>query len=131
MQEVNLEDTAKLFESAANQPAALLQIQAEWWQQQLQIWQNVALAGNSENVVEPERGDKRFANEEWQQDVFYNFIKQSYLLFSKNLFANHRQHRRAGREKAKSVLAFFLAKRLMHYHRVTLLRRTRSCLSLR
>ncbi|MFB9214117.1 class I poly(R)-hydroxyalkanoic acid synthase [Vibrio sinaloensis] len=83
MQEVNLEDTAKLFESAANQPAALLQIQAEWWQQQLQIWQNVALAGNSENVVEPERGDKRFANEEWQQDVFYNFIKQSYLLFSK------------------------------------------------
>lgn len=83
MQEVNFEDTAKLFESAANQPAALLQIQADWWQQQLQIWQNVALAGNTNDVVTPERGDKRFSNEEWQQDVFSNFIKQSYLLFSK------------------------------------------------
>lgn len=83
MQEVNFEDTAKLFESAANQPATLLQIQAEWWQQQMQIWQNVALVGNSAPVVEPESGDKRFSNQEWQQDVFYNFIKQSYLLFSK------------------------------------------------
>ncbi|WP_159652646.1 class I poly(R)-hydroxyalkanoic acid synthase [Vibrio atypicus] len=83
MQEVNLEDTAKLFESAANQPAALLQIQADWWQQQLQIWQNVTLAANSDDVIAPERGDKRFSNEQWQQDIFYNFIKQSYLLFSK------------------------------------------------
>ncbi|NRB70089.1 MAG: class I poly(R)-hydroxyalkanoic acid synthase, partial [Vibrio sp.] len=83
MQEVNFEDTTQLFESVANQPAAMLKIQAEWWQQQLQIWQNVALAQNSESIVEAEKGDKRFSNEEWQNDVFYNFIKQSYLLFSK------------------------------------------------
>lgn len=83
MQEVNLEDTAKLFESAANQPAALLKIQAEWWQQQLQIWQNVALTANTDDVVSAEKGDKRFSNEEWQKDIFFNFIKQSYLLFSK------------------------------------------------
>lgn len=82
MQEVNLEDTAKLFESAANQPTTMLQIQTEWWQKQLEIWQNVTLAGNTDGIVEPERGDKRFSNQEWQQDVFYNFIKQSYLLFS-------------------------------------------------
>ena len=30
MQQVNFEDTTKL-ESAANQPAALLKIQADWW----------------------------------------------------------------------------------------------------
>ncbi|KJY83969.1 poly(3-hydroxyalkanoate) synthetase [Vibrio galatheae] len=83
MQEVNFEDTAKLFESAANQPAALLKIQADWWQQQLQIWQNVALAANTEEVVKAEKGDKRFAHDEWQKDIFFNFIKQSYLLFSK------------------------------------------------
>ncbi|MCV5940496.1 hypothetical protein OFN64_27830, partial [Escherichia coli] len=35
MQEVNLEDTAKLFEQAVNQPAAILKLQAEWWEQQL------------------------------------------------------------------------------------------------
>ena len=41
MQEVNLEDTTKLFESAANQPAALLKIQADWWQKQRKNWQKV------------------------------------------------------------------------------------------
>ncbi len=83
MQEVNFDDTAKLFEKAANQPSTLLSLQTQWWEQQLQIWQNVALAGNAANVVEPERGDKRFADDAWQSEAFYNFIKQSYLLFSK------------------------------------------------
>ncbi len=84
MQEVNFEDSAKLFEQAANQPAAILKVQAEWWQQQLQIWQNVALAGNTECLVNAEKGDKRFSNEAWRQEIVFNFIKQSYLLFSKS-----------------------------------------------
>ncbi|MGD8170598.1 class I poly(R)-hydroxyalkanoic acid synthase [Vibrio sp. TRT 21S02] len=83
MQEVNLEDTAKLFEKAANQPSSLLKIQTEWWQQQLQIWQNVALTNSKDSVVSAEKGDKRFSDEAWQSEAFYNFIKQSYLLFSK------------------------------------------------
>ncbi|UQA53624.1 MULTISPECIES: class I poly(R)-hydroxyalkanoic acid synthase [Vibrio] len=83
MQEVNFEDTAKLFEQAANQPAAILKLQAEWWEQQLQIWQNVALAGNQAQIIEAEKGDKRFSNEAWQNEAMYSFIKQSYLLFSK------------------------------------------------
>ena len=83
MQEVNFEDTAKLFEQAANQPAAVLKLQAEWWEQQLQIWQNVALAGNQTQIIEAEKGDKRFSNDAWQQEAMYSFIKQSYLLFSK------------------------------------------------
>ncbi len=106
MQEVNFEDTAKLFESAANQPATLLQIQAEWWQQQMQIWQNVALVGNTAPVVEPESGDKRFSNQEWQQDVFYNFIKQSYLLFSKTYMQTIDSIEGLD-EKSKERLSFF------------------------
>lgn len=106
MQEVNFEDTAKLFESAANQPATLLQIQAEWWQQQMQIWQNVALVGNTAPVVEPESGDKRFSNQEWQQDIFYNFIKQSYLLFSKTYMQTIDSIEGLD-EKSKERLSFF------------------------
>ncbi|MGR5067662.1 MULTISPECIES: class I poly(R)-hydroxyalkanoic acid synthase [Vibrio] len=83
MQEVNLEDTAKLFEQVANQPAKLLNLQAQWWEQQLQIWQNVALIGNQNQIIEAEKGDKRFSNEAWQNEAMYSFIKQSYLLFSK------------------------------------------------
>jgi polyhydroxyalkanoate synthase len=83
IQEVNFEDTAKLFEKAANQPAAILKLQAEWWEQQLQIWQNVALAGNQNQIIDAEKGDKRFSHEAWQNEAMYSFIKQSYLLFSK------------------------------------------------
>ncbi|MEZ8824354.1 class I poly(R)-hydroxyalkanoic acid synthase [Vibrio amylolyticus] len=86
MQEVNFEDSAKFFEQAANQPAALLQLQTQWWEQQLQIWQNVALEGNSKSFVTEEKGDKRFSDESWKTDAFYSFIKQSYLLFSKTYF---------------------------------------------
>ncbi|MCU8246874.1 class I poly(R)-hydroxyalkanoic acid synthase [Vibrio vulnificus] len=83
MQEVNFEDTAKLFEKAANQPQAILQLQTQWWEQQLQIWQNVALSGNTQSIIEADKGDKRFSNEAWQSEAMYSFIKQSYLLFSK------------------------------------------------
>ncbi|MDN3611758.1 class I poly(R)-hydroxyalkanoic acid synthase [Vibrio ostreicida] len=106
MQEVSFEDTTKLFESAANQPAALLKIQAQWWQQQLEIWQNVALAKNSESVVEADKGDKRFTNEDWHNDVFYNFIKQSYLLFSKTYLETIDSIEGLD-EKAKERLIFF------------------------
>ncbi|HFQ5283505.1 TPA: class I poly(R)-hydroxyalkanoic acid synthase [Vibrio vulnificus] len=83
MQEVNFEDTAKFFEKAANQPQAILQLQTQWWKQQLQIWQNVALSGNTQSIIEADKGDKRFSNEAWQSEAMYSFIKQSYLLFSK------------------------------------------------
>ncbi|NVD07839.1 class I poly(R)-hydroxyalkanoic acid synthase [Vibrio sp. JPW-9-11-11] len=107
MQEVNFEDTAKLFESAANQPAALLKIQSDWWQQQLQIWQNVALAANTQDeVVEAEKGDKRFTNEEWQKDLFFNFIKQSYLLFSKT-YLDTIDSIEGLDEKSKERISFF------------------------
>jgi len=83
MHEVNLEDTALLFEKAAKQPTALMEVQAQWWQQQLDIWQNVVLAGNTDCIVEAEKGDKRFSNESWRNELVFNFIKQSYLLFGK------------------------------------------------
>jgi len=84
MQELNFDDTSKIFEQAANQPAALLQLQSQWWEQQLKIWQNAALMGNTQSVITEDRSDKRFIDEAWKNDPFYSFIKQSYLLFSKS-----------------------------------------------
>ncbi|CAH6990946.1 Poly(3-hydroxyalkanoate) polymerase [Vibrio chagasii] len=84
MQELNFDDASKIFEQAANQPAVLLQLQSQWWEQQLKIWQNAALMGNTESVITEERSDKRFIDEAWKNDPFYSFIKQSYLLFSKS-----------------------------------------------
>ncbi|MEZ9700625.1 class I poly(R)-hydroxyalkanoic acid synthase [Vibrio sp. 10N.261.46.E12] len=84
MQELNFDDASKIFEQAANQPAVLLQLQSQWWEQQLKIWQNAALMGNTESVISEDRSDKRFIDEAWKNDPFYSFIKQFYLLFSKS-----------------------------------------------
>ncbi|MGI2261051.1 class I poly(R)-hydroxyalkanoic acid synthase [Shewanella sp. GXUN23E] len=81
MQEVNLEDTLNFFESATKQPGILLGVQTQWWETQLQIWQQLVLAGDKNDVVAPEKGDKRFADPAWQQEAWFSFIKQSYLLY--------------------------------------------------
>ncbi|MCL1039157.1 class I poly(R)-hydroxyalkanoic acid synthase [Shewanella submarina] len=81
MHEVNLEDTLNFFESAAKQPGALLGVQTQWWEKQLQIWQSLVLAGDNTDIVAPEKGDKRFADPAWQQEAWFSFIKQSYLLY--------------------------------------------------
>ncbi len=85
MYELNIDDFANLFEQAANQPATLMQVQMNWWEKQLQIWQNLAFGQSDEPVIEAEKTDKRFTDEAWQQETFFNFIKQSYLLYSKTL----------------------------------------------
>ncbi|MEZ8567741.1 class I poly(R)-hydroxyalkanoic acid synthase [Vibrio cyclitrophicus] len=106
MQELNFEDASKIFEQAANHPAALLQLQAQWWEQQLKIWQNTALMGNTESVITEDRGDKRFIDEAWKNDPFYSFIKQSYLLFSKSYIDTINSIEGID-EKTKERVAFF------------------------
>ncbi|ATF09761.1 class I poly(R)-hydroxyalkanoic acid synthase [Candidatus Enterovibrio altilux] len=85
MKKISIDDTTQFLENAANQPATMLHIQIQWWEKQLQIWQNITLATNSEEIVAPEKDDKRFQDKGWQDEVLYNFIKQSYLLFSRTL----------------------------------------------
>ncbi|MFA0549799.1 class I poly(R)-hydroxyalkanoic acid synthase [Vibrio lentus] len=106
MQELNFDDASKIFEQAANQPAVLLQLQSQWWEQQLKIWQNAALMGNTESVITEDRGDKRFIDDAWKNDPFYSFIKQSYLLFSKSYIDTINSIEGID-EKTKERVAFF------------------------
>ncbi|WP_261886031.1 class I poly(R)-hydroxyalkanoic acid synthase [Vibrio pomeroyi] len=106
MQELNFDDASKIFEQAANQPAVLLQLQSQWWEQQLKIWQNAALMGNTESVIAEDHSDKRFIDEAWKNDPFYSFIKQSYLLFSKSYIDTINSIEGID-EKTKERVAFF------------------------
>ncbi|MCY9824615.1 class I poly(R)-hydroxyalkanoic acid synthase [Vibrio chagasii] len=106
IQELNFDDASKIFEQAANQPAVLLQLQSQWWEQQLKIWQNAALMGNTESVITEDRSDKRFIDEAWKNDPFYSFIKQSYLLFSKSYIDTINSIEGID-EKTKERVAFF------------------------
>ncbi|MCH7863642.1 MAG: class I poly(R)-hydroxyalkanoic acid synthase [Proteobacteria bacterium] len=64
-------------------PAKLAEAQANLWQGYAQLWETTAkrLAGeNVTPVVEPDPGDKRFKDRAWDEEVIFDFIKQTYLL---------------------------------------------------
>ncbi len=64
-------------------PAQLVQAQMAFWQDYMALMQNQTLrmmGVESEPVREPAKGDKRFAHESWEDNPFFDFIKQSYLL---------------------------------------------------
>ncbi|MFC3033405.1 class I poly(R)-hydroxyalkanoic acid synthase [Pseudoalteromonas fenneropenaei] len=88
LNEQNARDFATWINEVSKQPEVVYSKQFAWWQQQLKIMQAAwgqALGEDNAAVVEPESGDKRFAAEEWQANPWFNYIKQSYLLFGQSL----------------------------------------------
>lgn len=72
-----------LSRSVKVDPGDVLQKQLSFMEKQLNLWQNAAKAmtgGDFDSIVEEAKGDGRFVDEEWKQNPFFNFIKQSYLL---------------------------------------------------
>lgn len=66
-------------------PAKILEAQTTLWKNYLDLWQNAALRATGQEtdpLIEPEAGDKRFKSEEWSQNQIFDYIKQSYLLTS-------------------------------------------------
>jgi len=64
-------------------PAKIVQAQVDLWQNYAALWQHTAqrmMGQQAEPVAEPSAGDRRFRHSEWDQNVVFDFIKQSYLL---------------------------------------------------
>jgi polyhydroxyalkanoate synthase len=69
-------------------PARLAQEQLALWQDCQALWQSTWLrmmGAEAAPVAEPERGDRRFRDEDWQRNVVFDFIKQSYLIAARHL----------------------------------------------
>ena len=70
-------DASSPFAVAAN-------LQRQYWSQIVDFWKgtvgNPTAAGS-----QPSRRDRRFQDEAWSQSPYYNLIKQSYLVTSKQL----------------------------------------------
>jgi polyhydroxyalkanoate synthase len=67
-------------------PAKVVQAQMSLWQDYLALWQNTSsrmLGQDPKAVIEPDRADKRFKDEAWEENDVFNYIKQSYLLTSR------------------------------------------------
>jgi polyhydroxyalkanoate synthase subunit PhaC len=64
-------------------PSRLVQAQLSLWNDYLTLWQRTAqrfLGGNTEPLIEPPAGDRRFRDTAWTDNTLFDFIKQSYLL---------------------------------------------------
>ena len=64
-------------------PAQFWQAQSELWQDYAQLWQATSqrmLGHEVEPVITPPTGDRRFRDGAWDENVLFDYIKQSYLL---------------------------------------------------
>lgn len=64
-------------------PISLLEQQTNLWQDQIKLYQNTLMniAGTkTQPIITPEKGDKRFTDEDWSNNPLFDYLKQSYLL---------------------------------------------------
>jgi polyhydroxyalkanoate synthase subunit PhaC len=77
---------AAFFEMTArmmSDPSRLVQAQLSLWNDYMTLWQRTTqrfLGGNTEPMIEPPAGDRRFRDTAWTDNTLFDFIKQSYLL---------------------------------------------------
>lgn len=78
----------QLFEKMLSDPAKLWEMQMAWWQDYLSLWNETAksFAGEpSTPVAKTDPKDRRFKDKAWQDNVLFDFIKQSYLLSAEHM----------------------------------------------
>ncbi len=81
-----LEMTARMMRD----PVKLVNAQMSLWQDYLSLWQSTTerlMGGEPEPTARPETGDRRFTDPAWDENLLFDFIKQSYLLTARWLQA--------------------------------------------
>jgi polyhydroxyalkanoate synthase len=87
-------------------PARLVQAQMSLWSDYLSLWQSATrrfLGEPSEPVIAPEADDRRFKDSAWNENVVFDFIKQSYLLTARWMQSNVRHVEGLDDKTAKKV----------------------------
>ena len=83
------ETLLELTKYYSTHPAQLVEKQMTLWQDYMGLWQNASrrMMGDDsiEPTIEPASGDRRFRDDQWQENQIFDFIKQSYLLASRSL----------------------------------------------
>ncbi|GMQ95972.1 MAG: class I poly(R)-hydroxyalkanoic acid synthase [Gammaproteobacteria bacterium] len=84
----------ELMEKMMADPAKVMESQLALWQDYTDLWQaslKRMMGEESEPVIEPAPGDRRFKDELWSENPVFDYIKQSYLLASKYLHERVRE----------------------------------------
>ncbi|GAB4362157.1 MAG: class I poly(R)-hydroxyalkanoic acid synthase [Oricola sp.] len=77
---------SKVSEYWLSDPQRAVEAQTRLFSAYMDIWSNsIRRMGDPSigEVAEPERGDRRFSDEDWKNNAFFSFLKQTYLVTSK------------------------------------------------
>jgi len=69
-------------------PFKLAEAQMRMWQDYVSLMQSSwlrFLGQETKPIAQPQKGDRRFKHEDWEQNFLYDYIKQSYLIAAKHL----------------------------------------------
>lgn len=81
----------EMTQSMMANPQKMVEAQTQLWQSYMQLWSNTTrrmLGQEAESVAQPVKGDKRFKDTEWSENLVFDYIKQSYLLAGQWLMHN-------------------------------------------
>ena len=84
----------EMLSRVMSQPHEIAQAQFGLWQDYMRLWHHTTqrmFGVDSEPVIVPDRGDRRFKDAAWNDNALFDFIKQSYLLTSKYFLEAARQ----------------------------------------
>lgn len=83
---MNLQERFSAFMAVLmSNPRRLAELQFEYWSNWGRLWQNTLLKMSGEqtqDIFKPEASDRRFKSAEWNENILFDFIKQSYLMTS-------------------------------------------------
>lgn len=74
---------SKLASQMAVNPGKMAEAQRNLWSQYMRLWDVTArrmVGEDVEPVAAPARDDKRFKDDTWTEETFFDYVKQSYLL---------------------------------------------------
>ncbi len=77
------QSSMNLMSTMMQNPMKMWEMQMKHSQKQAELWQssmNKLWGMESQPVIEPDKGDRRFKSEAWNDSVFFDFLKQYYLL---------------------------------------------------
>ena len=87
-------------------PKRVVQAQMELWQQYVKLWEVTTqrmMGQKVEPLAEPAKGDKRFTDPAWKDEVVFDYLKQSYLLTARWLQGTVKEVEGVDEKTAKKV----------------------------
>lgn len=77
---------ADFMKHLSSEPARFVEANINFWQDYVTLLKNTLDRANGqevEPVIKPEKSDRRFKNEDWDENWIFDYIKESYLLSSR------------------------------------------------